>query len=40
VQYLLRHKSIRTTALYAHIADIKKIKVKSPLDHLFKELLK
>ncbi|TVQ73047.1 MAG: hypothetical protein EA373_01835 [Oceanospirillales bacterium] len=40
VQYLLGHASIKTTAKYAYIADISRINVKSPLDDLFKGLIK
>jgi len=38
IQYLLGHASMRTTGLYLHIADIKNIDVKSPLDDLLEVL--
>jgi integrase/recombinase XerD len=34
IQYLLGHSNMRTTSLYLHIADIRNINVKSPLDDL------
>ena len=36
VQYLLGHEDIKTTIRYAHVSDISRIKVESPLDDLLK----
>ena len=40
IQYLLGHSDIRTTVKYTYIADISKIKVTTPLDELFKGVIK
>ncbi len=40
IQYLLGHASIRTTVKYLHIANMRKIPVKSPLDGLFEGVKK
>lgn len=34
IQELLGHSSIRTTAIYSHVTDVRKSRVKSPLDSL------
>ena len=39
VQFLLGHASVKTTARYTHIADIRKINVPSPLDEIFKGVI-